>query len=193
MLGSMMMFFLQTPLGLTATTLPGYRAQLNKLAKTMVEQVNNIHTGGYTLAGATNIEFFNSSNITAATIGLSDDILTSTDSIAAGDTPGGGDGGNAMRMGDLVRFPLIALGNLSMRDYFIGFSSSVGAAVSDAQQQAIIHGTLVDNDDAQRQQISGVSVDEEMVNLISQQQAYGAAARLVNIANEMAQELLNMI
>ena len=180
-------------LDLTDTTLPGYRAQLNKLAEKIVEQVNNIHQGGFTLAGATGIDFFDNSSTTAATIRISDDILASTDSIAAGDTPGGGDGGNASRIGDVVRFPILALGNLSVRDYFVRFASSVGAAVSDAQQQATIQGTLVDSDDSQRQQVSGVSVDEEMVNLISQQQAYGAAARLVNIANEMAQELLNMI
>lgn len=178
---------------LAATKLPGYRAQLDKLAKNVVEQVNNIHKVGYTLAGATNINFFDPSSVTAGTITLSDDIKASNDSIAAGDTPGGGDGGNAMRIGDLVHVPLLALGNLSLRDYYVGFSSGVGAAVSDAQQQATIQDTLVNNDDAQRQQVSGVSVDEEMVNLISQQQAYGAAARLVNIASQMSQELLNMI
>ena len=77
----------------------------------------------------------------------------SADSIAAGDTPGGGDGGNASRIGDVVRFPILALGNLSVRDYFVRFASSVGAAVSDAQQQATIQGTLVDSDDSQRQQV----------------------------------------
>lgn len=178
---------------LTATKLPGYRTQLDKLAKSVVEQVNNIHKVGYTLAGATGIDFFDPNSTTAGSITLSDAIKASNDSIAAGDTPGGGDGGNAMRMGDLVQFPLLGLGNLSLRDYYVGFSSAVGAAVSDAQQQATIQDTLVNNDDAQRQQVSGVSVDEEMVNLISQQQAYGAAARLISIASQMSQELLNMI
>jgi flagellar hook-associated protein 1 FlgK len=41
--------------------------------------------------------------------------------------------------------------------------------------------------------VSGVSVDEEMVALISQQQAYAAAARIVSVANEMMQSVLEMI
>ena len=79
-----------------------------------------------------------------------------------------------------------------MRDFFVNFTSSVGVAVSDAQQQTTIQQTMVDNADAQRQQVSGVSVDEEMVNLIAQQQAYGAAARIVTMADEMMQTLLNI-
>jgi flagellar hook-associated protein 1 FlgK len=36
-------------------------------------------------------------------------------------------------------------------------------------------------------------VDEEMVNLIAQQQAYSAAARLLTTANDMMQTLLQMV
>ena len=44
-----------------------------------------------------------------------------------------------------------------------------------------------------RESISGVSIDEEMVNLVNYQKAYQAAARLINTASEMMDTLLNMI
>ena len=53
--------------------------------------------------------------------------------------------------------------------------------------------SLVDAADQRRTSVSGVSVDEEMVNLIAQQQAYGAAAKLVTAADDMIQVLLQTI
>ena len=38
---------------------------------------------------------------------------------------------------------------------------------------------------AQRESISGVSLDEEMVNLIKFQQAYAASARMITVIEEM--------
>ena len=45
----------------------------------------------------------------------------------------------------------------------------------------------------QRDAVSGVSLDEEMTNMIKFQRAFDAAARLVNTADEMFQTLLNMV
>jgi flagellar hook-associated protein 1 len=45
----------------------------------------------------------------------------------------------------------------------------------------------------QRSSVSGVSIDEEMVNLIAQQEAYAAAARLIQMADEVIQDLLQMV
>jgi flagellar hook-associated protein 1 FlgK len=44
-----------------------------------------------------------------------------------------------------------------------------------------------------QQQTSGVSIDEEMTNLIQQQHAYEAAARYVTVMNQVLDSLLNMI
>jgi flagellar hook-associated protein 1 FlgK len=52
---------------------------------------------------------------------------------------------------------------------------------------------MVDQADTLRASVSGVSVDEEMVALIGQQQAYSAAARIVKVADDMMQSVLNMI
>jgi flagellar hook-associated protein 1 FlgK len=44
-----------------------------------------------------------------------------------------------------------------------------------------------------RESISGVSLDEEMVNLIKFQSAYDASAKLISTADELIQTVLNIV
>jgi flagellar hook-associated protein 1 FlgK len=65
--------------------------------------------------------------------------------------------------------------------------------VSGAAQDEEASRALLDNADAWRASVEGVSLDEEMVTLISQQEAYQAAARLIGVADEMMQEILRIL
>ncbi len=44
----------------------------------------------------------------------------------------------------------------------------------------------------QRDSVSGVSIDEEMTNLMQFQKAYEASAELITTLNEMLQTVVNM-
>jgi flagellar hook-associated protein 1 FlgK len=46
---------------------------------------------------------------------------------------------------------------------------------------------------AQREALSGVSLDEEAVNLMKQQRAFQGAARLITAVNEMMDTVLNLV
>ena len=46
---------------------------------------------------------------------------------------------------------------------------------------------------AQRDATSGVSLDEEAVNLMQQQRAFQASAKLISTVNELMQTLLGMV
>jgi flagellar hook-associated protein 1 FlgK len=52
---------------------------------------------------------------------------------------------------------------------------------------------MVQNLEQYRQEVSGVSLDEEMVNLIQFQQAYNAAAKLITTADDMMDTLMGMV
>jgi flagellar hook-associated protein 1 len=76
---------------------------------------------------------------------------------------------------------------------YSAFVSQVGSGVQAAQstqatQQAVL--TAVSN---QRQSVSGVSLDEEMTNLIQYQQAYQASARVMNAINSTLDTLINSV
>jgi flagellar hook-associated protein 1 FlgK len=89
-----------------------------------------------------------------------------------------------------------AIGNLSGgpadRSY-AAFVAQVGDGVqaansTQATSQAVL--TAVSN---QRQSVSGVSLDEEMTNLIQFQQAYQASARVMNAINSTLDTLINSV
>jgi flagellar hook-associated protein 1 len=76
---------------------------------------------------------------------------------------------------------------------YASFVSQVGSGVQGAQttqatQQAVL--TAVSN---QRQSVSGVSLDEEMTNLIQYQQAYQASARVMNAINSTLDTLMSTV
>ena len=76
---------------------------------------------------------------------------------------------------------------------YAAFVAQVGSGVQAAQstqgtQQAVL--TAVSN---QRQSVSGVSLDEEMTNLIQYQQAYQASARVMNAINSTLDTLINSV
>jgi flagellar hook-associated protein 1 FlgK len=71
--------------------------------------------------------------------------------------------------------------------------TSLGSQVRDADRLAQSQEALLGNVETRRASANGVSIDEEMVDLISHQQAYTAAARIVTVADEMVQTILNMV
>ncbi|MEA4848943.1 MAG: flagellar basal body rod C-terminal domain-containing protein, partial [Clostridiaceae bacterium] len=60
-------------------------------------------------------------------------------------------------------------------------------AVSAVEAQKL----LVDQIDYRRQALSAVSLDEEMTNLIKYEHSYNAAARIVNVMDEMLEMIVN--
>ncbi|HUK64035.1 MAG TPA: flagellar hook-associated protein FlgK, partial [Dongiaceae bacterium] len=177
----------------TNVRVPAMRGQLNQLAAAIVSQVNTIHRTGYTPTGTTNTDFFDPAGVTAGTIRLAAPVQASSAAIAAGGTNHAGDGTVAQQLADLASSAIPALSGRTFRDYYSGVATDLGTAVQSTGADADVQQTLVDQADQRRSAVSGVSVDEEMVNLIAQQQAYGAAAKLVTTADQMIQTLLNSI
>ena len=173
--------------------LPGLRANLDQFAAALVTEVNAIHNSGFTATGATNVDFFDPAGVTAHTIALSAAVQSSADEIAAGGTTAAGDGDVALQIAALRSTSIASLGGTSMGDFYTSTVTSFGSRVLDVQQNAAVHQTLVDRAETVRASSNGVNVDEEMVMLIAQQQAFAAAARLVTVADEMVTEILRMV
>ncbi|MGB9245012.1 MAG: flagellar basal body rod C-terminal domain-containing protein, partial [Candidatus Acidiferrales bacterium] len=69
----------------------------------------------------------------------------------------------------------------------------VGSDVSSAQNAQTTSQSLLTAIGNQRQSVSGVSLDEEMTNLIQYQQAYQASARVMSTINDTFTALLGMV
>ena len=69
--------------------------------------------------------------------------------------------------------------------------SSIGIESKSIGREMEYKQTLQDNISQMRDNISSVSLDEEMANLIRYQHAYVAAAKLISVAEEMLDTLVN--
>jgi flagellar hook-associated protein 1 FlgK len=85
-----------------------------------------------------------------------------------------------------------ALSTASFQDFYAQLVGDVATQTHQAQDDATVQKALTDNADTRRQSVSAVSTDEELINVIKFQHAYQAAARLVSVADEMAQTLVNL-
>jgi flagellar hook-associated protein 1 FlgK len=173
-------------------TLPDLRAQLDEFTASFVREVNLIHREGTTQSGRTGVDFFDPNGSTAGTIALSADVVGSIGEIAAGSSADPGDNTIALRIADLAYQRLDSLGGVTLRDRYLSFAASVASSTRSAIDDATVQESLAVQADIARQAVSGVSVDEEMVNLVSQQEAYSAAARLIQVSMEMMDAILRI-
>jgi flagellar hook-associated protein 1 FlgK len=71
-------------------------------------------------------------------------------------------------------------------------ASGVGNDVRNASANHEYEGAMVNHLENYRESVSGVSLDEEMVNLVKFQHAYEAAAKLITTVDDMLNTVLNM-
>jgi flagellar hook-associated protein 1 len=76
---------------------------------------------------------------------------------------------------------------------YASFVETVGAAVQSAQNSASTSQAVLTSISNQRQSVSGVSLDEEMANLITFQQGYQASARMMTTMQSVIQTLISSV
>lgn len=108
-----------------------------------------------------------------------------------GPTSGPMDNDNARNIYDLLDTAII--GNSNPVDFYRSMVSEIGVYSSSAQTQKSFQQSLVQQIDQKRQDISGVSLDEEAVNLVKYQKMYEASARVIKVADEILKTLFDMV
>jgi flagellar hook-associated protein 1 FlgK len=173
------------------TDLPGLSGQLDDIANTLQTAVNDIHTAGFTLGGVQGGDFF--TGVGAGGLAVA---VTSYTDLAVSSTAGAVDGSNAAKIGELADDSIAAaqLGgqpgpSVLYRAMTSGMATKIaGLNTAIAGQTAIVTTTknAVDSD-------SGVSMDEELTNMILYQRSYQASARVITTADQMLQTLIGMV
>ncbi len=112
--------------------------------------------------------------------------------LAAAKNGDSADNQTALAIAALGAQPLASLNGASLDQNYQsivnGISAEVSAAKNNSDAAQAITATLT----AQHDSISGVSLDEEAVNLMQQQRAFQGAARLITTVDQMLQAMLNM-
>lgn len=129
---------------------------------------------------------------TAADLTVDPELLANTDRLAAGLGTAPGDASNLERFITLRTSALGLLDGLSFEQHYestvadIGFETASAKATLQSQEQLLAH------IQAQREAVSGVNVDEEMVDLVRHQQAFEAASRFINVIGELTRSVINI-
>jgi len=180
---------------------------LDTLASSIITDVNALHNTGWSptagVSGNWNpmtpptgsmVDFFDASagNDTAGRIRLSTTVDANAGAIAAG--TGLNEAGNN----------LLALSVAGLRDnapsavnvnYAADFRTIVGSIaghLNEAKNSTSVYNSLVDQSQQRRTAVFGVSVDEELIQIMRQQQAYAAASKVIKTVDEMMQTLLSL-
>ena len=172
---------------------PKVRSALDTLASSLVTTVNAIHQTGMTNASVTGTNFFDPAGTTAASIALAPAIAASPANIVTGTTAAAGDNTIALQLAGLRTAGVPGLGGSSLGDYYTSIVTDLGTTVANADQQSTSAQVISSGISAQRSSETGVSTNEEMISLITQQQSFAAAAKIVTVADSLLQDLLNMI
>jgi flagellar hook-associated protein 1 FlgK len=172
--------------------------RLDQLAKTLVDTVNTQHALGFDLNGTPGGNFFAPIAATAGAatqVRVASAVVTDPRLIAAAQTAAGvpGDNRNALALGQLKDTASVALGNTTPATYLHSLISDVGANTQASEIELDFQNALLKQSQARREATSGVSIDEEMTNLILFQRAFQAASVLVRTGDEMYQTILNMV
>ncbi|KAB2849898.1 MAG: hypothetical protein F9K42_06815, partial [Ignavibacterium sp.] len=171
--------------------IPSYKQKLDSVINKLVEAVNAEHVQGYTISDPqkTGLNFFD--GYTNGELSVNSEIINDPNKIAISLDGTEGNGEIALRIAQLSDAKLLN-GNTLQE----GYSSLINNIGNDGMlQNNYTDANQVVLDELAQLKISqsGVSIDEEMTNVLKFQRTYEASAKLIMIADDMLKTILEMV
>jgi len=187
--------------------IPYLVGELNTLVNALVTEINTVHSQGWTMpcdenggASITGVNFFDdfggATTITAGNFKLDDSILLTPNNIAASDVEitdanlQHGNNLNALALLDVINSNTLA-GVNNFQSYLTTTISTLAIEVSYNKNMFEMQNVMLSNKEDSRLAVSGVSIDEEVANMIKYQHSYSAAARALTTMDEALDVLIN--
>jgi flagellar hook-associated protein 1 FlgK len=171
------------------TDLPNLRVSVDEVATSLRDAVNAVFETGFTLAGDPGDLFFDGTDATNLTV-----VPTAPSQLAIAKDAGVVDGSIAGAIGDLAideKASAVLEGAESPSARWRDLVVSLGVQVQSLENAVTVQGSVVAAADDAVQSDAGVSLDEEMTNLLLYQRSYQAAARVITTVDEMMDTLVN--
>ena len=188
--------------------IPHMLSRLNTLCQNIAKAFNTVHEAGYTMPNGstpskTGVDFFNVPSgdytlLTAGNFRLSDAVLSDANNIACSSKPidlsaansQAGNNENILALYELsTKTDIADVG--SFEGYLKSFISEIAIESAHCASMNESQSTVVENLENRRESYSGVSIDEEMIEMIKYQHAYSAASRLITAIDESLDTLIS--
>jgi flagellar hook-associated protein 1 FlgK len=170
---------------------------IDDLAASIVSRVNTLHTSGTDYNGTFGTPFFEvpPDGVTAANLSVTAAIKADPKLIVASQLASPTSAGTvAGAIGELLSDPTSQAGARtgSFNSIFNSIVGDAGRGVKSAEDALVTQQAILDQAIAQRDAVSGVSLDEEAISLLQFQKSYEAAARFLKIADDLTQTILSL-
>lgn len=180
------------------SAIPDYQTQLDTLAYEVHERVNALHTAGFDQTGVDAGDFFAFSTALSGTSGaaaaLIVDATVAADPrrVAAASIAQAGDNGTARAIASLRDDRVLSSNTATLSDGWGQLVYRVGRDTKAAADARDSRAAIVRQVETLRDEVSGVSLDEEAMQLLKFQRVYEANAKFFSIIDETLEMLLSL-
>ena len=169
---------------------------VDEMAYTLAREVNSAHIEGHDRYGKPGVLFFDMPDAVAGASGkmaVNKTIFQDAGRIAAGNKPGApGDNTIANMISGIQYRATMEKGTATLDDFYNSSVGELGTITQRARSTQEAQKNIVDQMTTLRENISGVSLDEETTNMIEMQKMYDASAKVIKTADEMLETVLNL-
>jgi flagellar hook-associated protein 1 FlgK len=169
-----------------------YMSQLDLLTSTLITEINNLHSAGFGLDSGsgppTGNNFFSGTGASDIAVNSA---LSDLNLIASSLGGQAGDGANALAIAQLKNALTMGGGTATFGDFYKSVISTLGVESQEASRMGDNQSLLVEQVSRRREAVSGVSLDEEVINMLKYQRGYEAASRLMTVLDEMLDRIIN--
>ena len=173
---------------LSATTNPNQTVTIGPASDDFDWYITEDNTG---LCAALGINTF-FSGTDSRTIAVNPLVAEDVRLIAAAQSLAAGDNTNVAQLAELADAPIEDLGGQSLAAMYNAMVTDVAVQTTSTAKAYQAADTFVQSLEAQKQTVSGVSLDEEAINLMRHQRAFQGAARFLTVVDQLLEVILNL-
>jgi flagellar hook-associated protein 1 FlgK len=179
--------------------IPEYAQALDEQAAALADAVNAAHSAGFDLDGNNGVAFFDYSSPVVGTTGaaaalrVNPAVAANHRRVVAASVAQPGDNQAARELADIRNALIMDGGTATLTDSWGQFVYRIGRDVQTATSETTLRKQVVMQVEALRDQVSGVSLDEEALNLMKFQRAYEANARFFQVIDSALTTLFEMV
>lgn len=172
------------------------KGKIDQLAFGLGRSVNEVHNRAFTHEGTSGINFFEGIDRldgAADSLKLSGDVMGNLKNIATGfNANAAGDNRALLSIADLQESKILDNNSASFTEFSAGAIGALGVEARTSYQGLDTQQGVMDQLSVLREQASGVSLDEEAMNMLKFQKGFDASAKLIQVADSMMETVLSL-
>jgi flagellar hook-associated protein 1 len=169
--------------------------RVDTLAFGFANTVNDVHSKAFTQAGKTGIKFFelDEGRAAAESIRVSDALNFDVNNIATGQIPfAPGDNRGVLDVIGTQDMQIFDEGSTTMGDFMSGTIGTIGVEAKATNDTLEVQSSIMGQLETLREAESGVSLDEEAIDMLRFQKAFDANAKMIQVADSMMETVLSL-